>query len=173
MKILIRNPDHVVIYAQDDLHLDTEAHGNGWRDPNFNTSNATLADATLPALWTGADWTYNAGTWTPVDSASYAAKVAAKTAQAAQNLQSSIVTATQERLDSFTATRGYDGILSACTYAASTVPRFAADAQRCISLRDTTWAALYALLADVQAGTKPMPASFADVAPLLPVLSWA
>ena len=33
-------------------------------------------------------------------------------------------------------------------------------------------AALYALLADVQAGARPAPASFGDVQPLLPALEW-
>lgn len=69
MKILIRNSDNVVIYAQADLALDTEAHGDGWRDPKFNTSNATLADATLPPHWTGAVWSYVGGVWAVVDTA--------------------------------------------------------------------------------------------------------
>jgi len=72
MKILIRNSDSVVIYAQNDLILDTEAHGNNWRDPKFNSSNATLVDATLPRLWTGAAWSYINGVWAVVDSARYA-----------------------------------------------------------------------------------------------------
>lgn len=73
MKILIRNSDSVVIYAQDDLILTaSEAHGNGWRDPNFNTGNATLADAELPALWVGAVWTYAACVWAVHDAARHA-----------------------------------------------------------------------------------------------------
>ena len=71
MKILIRNSDNVAIYAQDDLILDTEAHGNGWRDPNFNSVNATLIDATLPRFWTGAAWSYIGGVWEVVDFARY------------------------------------------------------------------------------------------------------
>jgi hypothetical protein len=71
MKILIRNADNIVIYAQDDLVLDTEAHGNNWRDPNFNSSNATLAEATLPINWTGAVWSYIQGVWSIYDQAAY------------------------------------------------------------------------------------------------------
>ena len=88
------------------------------------------------------------------------------------SLQAMVVQATQERLDDFARTRNYDGILSACTYATSTVPKFAAEGQYAVQARDATWAALYALLAEVQAGTRPAPASFDDVQPLLPVLEW-
>lgn len=78
MKILIRNSDHAVIYAQDDLQLDTEAHGNGWRDPNFNTQNATLGDAELPSGWTGAVWAYHDGAWSVLDADWLAAREAAE-----------------------------------------------------------------------------------------------
>ncbi len=87
-------------------------------------------------------------------------------------LQQRIVDATQKRLDDFARTRNYDGILSACTYATSTVPKFAAEGQYAVQARDATWAALYALLAEVQAGTQPVPTGFEDVEPLLPPLAW-
>jgi hypothetical protein len=35
-----------------------------------------------------------------------------------------------------------------------------------------TWARLYELLAEVQAGTRPMPTGFADIEPELPPLVW-
>ena len=100
----------------------------------------------------------------------YAAGVLALPGQ--PSLQEQVVAATQQRLDDFARTRNYDGILSACTYATSTVPRFAAEGQYAATARDATWAALYALLADVQAGARPAPASFGDVQPLLPDLEW-
>lgn len=78
----------------------------------------------------------------------------------------------QARLDAFARTRDYDGILSACTYATSTVPKFAAEGQYCVNARDNTWATLYQLLAKVQAGTRPMPSGYEDIEPLLPVLEW-
>lgn len=100
------------------------------------------------------------------------AAVAAYQAEKSQALQLSIVSATQARLDEFAKTRNYDGILSACTYATSTVPRFQSEGQYCVNARDATWATLYQIFDDVTNGIKPMPSSFAEIEPLLPVLEW-
>ena len=88
------------------------------------------------------------------------------------DVQAEIVLATQARLDDFAKTRGYDGILSACTYATSSVPKFMREGQDAVNARDATWAALYTIMGQVQAGDLPMPSGFADVEPLLPVLEW-
>ena len=98
--------------------------------------------------------------------------VAANQAAAAQAMQTAIVSATQQRLDDFARTRNYDGILSASTYATSTIPKFAAEGQYAVQARDATWAALYQFMADVQAGTRPVPTGFADIEPDLPALEW-
>lgn len=87
-------------------------------------------------------------------------------------LQDSVVAATQARLDTFAKTRGYDGILSACTYASSAVPQFQVEGARCLALRDATWAALYQILAQVQAGTRPPPVDYAAIEPELPAVGW-
>jgi len=79
--------------------------------------------------------------------------------------------AIQARLDAFARTRGYDGILSACTYVTSTVMKFAAEGQYCVEARDTTWATAYSILADVESGERPMP-TIEDVFAELPVLEW-
>lgn len=83
-----------------------------------------------------------------------------------------VTSGTQQRLDDFARTRNYDGILSACTYASSGVPKFAGEGQYCVDARDSTWATLYTFMAEVQLGTKPMPTGYADVEPLLPALAW-
>ncbi len=77
----------------------------------------------------------------------------------------------QQRLDAFAQTRGYDGILSACTYAASAVPTFKAEGLRCVALRDATWAAAAAIAAAVQAEKRQAP-SEADLLSELPDLTW-
>lgn len=93
-------------------------------------------------------------------------------ARDAEALQESIVAQTQQRLDAFARTRSYDGIQSACTYATSTVPRFQAEGQYCVEARDATWAKLYEMLAEVRAGTRPVPSGYSDIEPELPVMSW-
>lgn len=95
------------------------------------------------------------------------------TPEAAEILQTRIATEAQSRLDTWAQSRGYDGILSACTYATSQIPRFQAEGQHCVDLRDQTWARLYEILAEVEAGTRPVPLSLADIEVDLPMLAWA
>lgn len=87
-------------------------------------------------------------------------------------LQESITAATQERLDTFARTRNYDGILSACTYASSTILKFQIEGQYCVEARDATWAKLYQIMAEVEAGTRPMPSGYANIEDELPELVW-
>lgn len=104
------------------------------------------------------------------------AKTAAELLQEAdsakEKLLKQIIEATQQRLDTFAQTRNYDSILSACTYATSLNPKFSAEGQYCVQVRDNMWSTLYGFIADVEAGIQPMPSSFEDIEPLLPVLEW-
>lgn len=109
---------------------------------------------------------------TPDEVAEIDARKADAIAQAAQAFQAAVVTATQAWLDTFANTRNYDGILSACTYASSAVPKFQSEGQYCVNARDSTWATLYTLMGEVQAGTRPMPATVEEVIALLPELTW-
>lgn len=79
----------------------------------------------------------------------------------------------QKRLDYFAQGRGYDNILSACTYASSTIPKFAAEGQRAVVLRDQTWATAYAILAAVLQEQRPVPTRIQDIEAELPVMEWA
>jgi hypothetical protein len=90
----------------------------------------------------------------------------------ADQIQAEIVGATQARLDNFARTRSYDGILSACTYSGSSVVKFQVEGSYCVLARDSTWAKLYEILAEVEAGTRPMPSGYAEIEPELPVLEW-
>lgn len=93
-------------------------------------------------------------------------------AQRTQQLVDSVVQQTQVRLDTFAQSRGYDSILSACTYATSSVAKFAAEGQYCVDARDATWNALLTMMAEVQAGTRPRPNGYEDVELNLPPLVW-
>ena len=79
--------------------------------------------------------------------------------------------AVQPRLDAFARERGYDSMISLCTYATSSNPRFAGEGQRGVDLRDQTWGAGYQILADVEAGLRPFP-TVEQVVSELPVLVW-
>lgn len=92
--------------------------------------------------------------------------------QVAQAVQSSVTVEAQLRMDEFARTRFYDSMLSACSYATSTVPRLKAEGQYCVEARDATWETLYGILGEVIAGTRPVPRSLADIESELPVLAW-
>ncbi len=84
MKILVRNSDSVVIYAEDNLKLTNKgAAGDGWVDPNFNDRNATIERTKLPDDFVGGAWTYIDGAWAVVDATAVAAIAARKTAATA------------------------------------------------------------------------------------------
>jgi hypothetical protein len=86
-------------------------------------------------------------------------------------LQHALTDAIQARLDAFAGTRGYDGILSAATYAASAVPKFRAEGQYAVEARDLTWARAYEVLEAVLSGIRPMPTT-EEVFAELPALAW-
>ena len=79
--------------------------------------------------------------------------------------------AVQKHLDDFARTRGYDGILSLCSYATSTHPRFGAEGQAGAAWRDAVWGACYAVMADVQQGLRPVPTK-AELLAELPSITW-
>ena len=86
-------------------------------------------------------------------------------------MQIAFTLAIQKRLDDFAKTRGYDGIMSAATYATSTNPKFAMEGQYAVESRDDTWAEAYMILGHVLGGIRPMP-SIEEVFQELPELIW-
>ena len=158
MKILVLN---TAILA-----VDPTDTGEVWQTadqiiPKHVANGAQLFDvAALPEDYAPGRYAFDGGfvaVPTPIDS---------------DKVQAEIVTATQQRLDDFARTRNYDGILSLCTYATSTVQKFQAEGQYGVTARDATWAKLYEMLAQVEAGTRPVPGGYADIEPELPVLAW-
>lgn len=115
----------------------------------------------------GDTWQYK---WTIEDLP--ADQIIANQVAANKVLYDGIVTATQQRLDQFAQTRGYDNILSATTYASSPNPKFAQEGQYALQQRDATWTKLLEILAEVEANTRPKPQGYQDVETELPALAW-
>lgn len=101
-----------------------------------------------------------------------AAAVAEHQAKEAVRIRAEIMEGVQKYLDDFAQTKTYDGILSACTYATSSVPKFAAEGQYCVSARDNCWGVVAQIETEVMAGTRPAPTGFEEIKPELPVLVW-
>lgn len=106
-------------------------------------------------------WTYENGVFSPPVSPP----------PTLEEQQAAFTAAVQTYLDSFARTRNYDGIMSAATYATSTVPKFKAEGQYAVEARDAVWAKGYEILDEVLSGQRPMP-TIEEVIAELPPLAW-
>jgi len=89
-----------------------------------------------------------------------------------QATKAAITGQVQQRLDEFATTRGYDDIVSACSYATSQHPKYGPEGRYCVQAREDTWDVLFQIEADVLAGLRPIPLSYDEIEPELPVLAW-
>lgn len=89
-----------------------------------------------------------------------------------QAIKAQITADVQNRLDAFAQSRGYDNIVSACSYATSQHPKYGPEGRYCVNAREQTWDALFAIEAEVIAGTRPMPTGYDDIESELPPLVW-
>ena len=88
-------------------------------------------------------------------------------------LRQQVIDAVQKRLDDFAATRGYDGILSVCTYVADPNPEMAHEGAVAVYLRSITWQALRAIETEISLGLRQPPINgYADIESELPPLDW-
>lgn len=167
MKTLVQKGTNLSVYVFDDAEsVDIQQGAVAVGSPvrfligDMNADNAELRSVSdVPADWVGGKYKFDGLIW------SYASSDPS-------DLQKNIVEATQQRLDDFARTRNYDGILSLCTYATSTNAKFQAEGQYGVEARDATWAKLYEILAEVEAGTRPVPTGYAEIEPELPALVW-
>jgi hypothetical protein len=96
------------------------------------------------------------------------------TEEVAQNIETAktnLQAAVQNRLDEFAQTRNYDGILSCCSYATSTVVKFQQEAQYAVQSRDAHWAACYTILQQFENGQRPIP-TVSELLAEMPPLQW-
>ena len=77
-------------------------------------------------------------------------------AEIAEQTKQMALTAVQNMLDNAAKAKGYDSILSACSYAAYPNP-FQAEGQEFVAWRGAVWAKCYEILGEVEAGTRPAP----------------
>lgn len=77
----------------------------------------------------------------------------------------------QSVLDNKVKERGYDGILSAASYAVSKHPTFSIEGRACVDWRDAVWDVCYKVMEEVMVGTRPTP-SVEELIALLPKLTW-
>lgn len=97
---------------------------------------------------------------------------AEETTRRKQQVKDQITEQVQQRLDAFAQSRGYDNIVSACSYAVSQHPKYGVEGRYCVQARENTWDALFAIEAEVVAGTRPMPHGYEDIEAELPALVW-
>jgi len=88
-----------------------------------------------------------------------------------EEVQAHLVGVIQQYLDTTAQARAYDGILSLCTYATSPSPKFVAEGQAGVEWRDACWTKGYQILAECQAGTRPIPKPEELIAEL-PAMVW-
>lgn len=80
------------------------------------------------------------------------------------------VAAIQAELDRRAQAKGYDSILSACSYAAPEGVPFQTEGAAFLKWRSDVWSQAYAVLAEVKAGTRPMPTPEESVAAMPPLV---
>lgn len=88
------------------------------------------------------------------------------------SLKNEYLNAIQSHMDTTARTRGYDNIMSACSYFNSTVSKFKAEGRAATIWRDQVWAYCYAQLESMQDGVRPIPANIQSFIDELPKIDW-
>ena len=88
-----------------------------------------------------------------------------------EELQAHYCQLAQDMMDARARERNYDGIMSVCSYATSSFPKFATEAAACVAWRDAVWAKCYELLDAVKTGGMDIP-SEEDFLGMLPAFVW-
>jgi hypothetical protein len=80
--------------------------------------------------------------------------------------------AVQAHIDATAQSKGYETGFALAGYVNSTVPQWKAEAEVFVAWRDQVWLFVFGLLAEVQAGTAPLPESSDALIAQLPTITW-
>lgn len=96
----------------------------------------------------------------------------AEESAALDQIQAEYESEIQAHLDSTARSRGYDNMISACSYASGTHPKFGVEGRDCLAWRSAVWEAAFQIMTDVRAGTRPLP-TLEQVMAELPPMVWS
>lgn len=88
-----------------------------------------------------------------------------------EEIKQALIDGTQDYMDEVARTRGYDSILSACSYVSTGVERFDVEGEQARIWRSAVWAYCYAQLDLVLEGKRSIP-SLEELIEELPKISW-
>jgi hypothetical protein len=78
----------------------------------------------------------------------------------------------QRKLDNFARLKGYDNIISLCSYANSTNTIFSEEGITGVLKRDETWNQFYEIISQIRNNERPLPNRFQEIESELPSLIW-
>jgi len=90
---------------------------------------------------------------------------------ATQQMVEQYTQAIQKHLDNTARTRNYENIISACSYASGSHPKYSVEGRDCLQWREAVWDKGYEILNDVQAGRRLLP-TIQEVINELPPMVW-
>ena len=89
----------------------------------------------------------------------------------ADKVQEELTAIVQDYMDKAVMVRGYDGILSACSYVDTGVEKFDTEGAKCREWRSAVWAKCYEVLDEVLQGNRAIPTA-EELLTILPKLEW-
>lgn len=122
-----------------------------WLEPNSTFVEPIFKDGYI-CVWNGSEWEY-------------------KEPPTAEEIQLKLTQLVQNFMDVKVQERGYDSILSACSYVGTGIERFDREGEICRVWRSAVWNKCYEILAEVQSGKRDVPTE-EELIEILPKLEW-
>lgn len=122
-----------------------------WLEPNSTFVEPVFKDGYI-CVWNGSEWV-------------------CKEPPTAEEIQLKLTQLVQIFMDVKVQERGYDSILSACSYVDTGIERFDREGELCRVWRSAVWNKCYEILAEVQSGKRDVPTE-EELIEMLPKLEW-